>query len=964
MARNPQQVADSQCPQRLREHGPEPRMAVIPAEAIAVLAGCPIPLVLADVIWPYDLARSPLLYANPTMLDLLSEISGIDVGNGADYPAGLQLGSLFQIIAPASGCAEEAGSCPVRLTVGTPPAGKQIGGMLVVVPVKDQLGRAAQRFAAFLTEDASPLEHRLVETVLEAAALALSQAAEVVIARSTLNTVLSSLTDAFMSVDHAWRFTRVNRMAAQACGMAPEDMIGRSFWELFPEAIGSPLQAAAHRAEIEQVSVQAEAFHPRFGRWSEYHVYPSPDGLGIIETDITSRKQQEARQRLMADLNEAIRLLADPTEMMEVALVLAGRHYGASRTVFAEIEPTTLDVIAYRQYVDGAPEFPMDLRLADFGQPALVHLQRGHTLVVEDVLTDERTAGGLSAFKRTETRALLAVPIARTGRLLALCCIHDSAPRQWAIDEIDMAERVTELIGEAVERSRAERAVRNGERRLRLATQAAALGEFEYDPASGAMIRSMLVDRLFGFQPGEAGSKLAPLLERVHPDDIEAFRRGLEDALAGRADWNHIFRVVHDGGRIAWIASVGEVIRRIDGKPERMVGIIRDITVDWLAEQELRRARDAATEASAAKTRFLAAVSHDLRQPIQAVSLFLDLLGHKSLAPDARDLVGMIDVSVKGLQGMLNGLLDAARLDAGIVKPVIQAFDLDELLTRLAAEFEGQTTAAQLMFEVRPAKVAVSSDPVLLEQILRNLLSNAVKFTTCGCILLDAMRGETSVDIHVADTGPGIPENQTEAIFQDFLQLDNPARDRNRGIGLGLGTVARTARLLGHEVKVSSKVGEGSIFTVTVPISEAPVKPPEKTWRVTEQWQDRILAGRTVLVVDDDHAVLTALEMLLEDWGMHVVRAAALEEVVSLLSEGQAPTFDLVLTDYRLPNGATGAQVIELVRQNRSHIGVAGLVMTGDTSPERLIEAQKVECRLLHKPVNPGDLKRALIACF
>jgi hypothetical protein len=205
MARNPQQVADSQCPQRLREHGPEPRMAVIPAEAIAVLAGCPIPLVLADVIWPYDLARSPLLYANPTMLDLLSEISGIDVGNGADYPAGLQLGSLFQIIAPASGCAEEAGSCPVRLTVGTPPAGKQIGGMLVVVPVKDQLGRAAQRFAAFLTEDASPLERRLVETVLEAAALALSQAAEVVIARSTLNTVLSSLTDAFMSVDHAWQ---------------------------------------------------------------------------------------------------------------------------------------------------------------------------------------------------------------------------------------------------------------------------------------------------------------------------------------------------------------------------------------------------------------------------------------------------------------------------------------------------------------------------------------------------------------------------------------------------------------------------------------------------------------------------------------------------------------------------------------------------------------------------------------
>jgi PAS domain S-box-containing protein len=950
--------------QRVREHGSELRVSDIPAEAMAIISDCQVPLMLIGITWPHDLTKSPLLYANNAMLDLIG-------GNTeTDHPAGLPLGVLFRIEGLDFRCMGEAESYSVRQTDlvrpsnGVALAVEPLTGTLMIVPVKDRLGRPAQQFAAFLAKDSAPLEHRLVASLLRASALALTQSVEAATARSTLNTVLSSLTDAFMSVDHAWCFTRVNRMAAQACGMAPEDMIGRSFWELFPEAIGSPLQAAAQRAESEQVPVQAEAFHPRFGRWSEYHVYPSPDGLGIIETDITSRKQQEARQRLMADLNEAIRLLVDPTEMMEVALVLAGRHFGTTRMVFAEIEPATLNVGAYRQYVDGAPDFPGDIKLADFGTAALEHLRRGHTLVVEDVMTDERTMEGIPAFERIETRALLAVPLNRSSRLLALCSFHDSVPRQWSIDEIHMAERVAELIGEAVERSRAERAVRNGERRLRLATQAAALGEFEYDPTSGAMIRSMLVDRLFGFQPGEADAKLAPLLERVHPGDIEAFRRGLDDALAGRADWNHIFRVIHDGGRIAWIASVGEVIRRSDGKPERMVGIIRDITVDWLAEQELRRARDAATEASAAKTRFLAAVSHDLRQPIQAVSLFLDLLGNKPLAPDARDLVGMIDVSVKGLQGMLNGLLDAARLDAGIVKPVVEPFDLDELLNRLAAEFEAQTSAAKLMFEVRPAAVAVSSDPVLLEQILRNLLSNAVKFTSRGCILLECIRGDNSVDIHVADTGPGIPEDQTEAIFQDFLQLDNPARDRNRGIGLGLGTVARTARLLGHPVKVTSKVGEGSIFTVTVPITEAPVKQPEKPRRGKEQWQDRILAGRTVLVVDDDHAVLTALEMLLEDWGMHVVCAGAFDEVAEILSRGLASSLDLVLTDYRLPNGATGAQVIELVRLHPSHVGIAGLVMTGDTSPERLIEAQKVECRLLHKPVNPEDLKRALIACF
>ena len=368
MAQHPREDGNFHSPQHMREHSPELRVSDIPAETMTVISDCQVPLMLVGITWPYDLIKSPLLYANTAMLNLIG-------GNSeADHLAGLSLGSLFRIEGPVSRRPGEAESYPVRLaaqvqsTDSAAPAVNPLAGTLMFVPVKDRLGRPAQQFAGFLAEDAAPLERRLVASLLQASALALAQSVEAATARSTLNTVLSSLTDAFMSVDHAWCFTRVNRMAAQACGMAPEDMIGRSFWELFPEAIGSPLQAAAHRAESEQVPVQAEAFHPRFGRWSEYHVYPSPDGLGIIETDITSRKQQEARQRLMADLNEAIRLLVDPTEMMEVALVLTGRHFGASRMVFAEIEPTTLCVGAYRQYVDGAPDFPGDMNWPILGR--------------------------------------------------------------------------------------------------------------------------------------------------------------------------------------------------------------------------------------------------------------------------------------------------------------------------------------------------------------------------------------------------------------------------------------------------------------------------------------------------------------------------------------------------------------------------------------------------------------------
>ena len=216
---------------------------------------------------------------------------------------------------------------------------------------------------------------------------------------------------------------------------------------------------------------------------------------------------------------------------------------------------------------------------------------------------------------------------------------------------------------------------------------------------------------------------------------------------------------------------------------------------------------------------------------------------------------------------------------------------------------------------------------MLLEQILRNLLSNAVKFTSRGCIL-ECIRGKTR-SISMSPIPVRASRKTRRKPFSGLLQLDNPARDRNRGIGLGLGTVARTARLLGHPVKVT-KVGEGSIFTVTVPITEAPVKQPEKPRRGKEQWQDRILAGRTVLVVDDDHAVLTALEMLLEDWGMHVVCAGAFDEVAGPVPRtgiipGPCPDrLPPAQWRYRRPGDRTGPAA-------PLHVGIAGLV-TGDTS--------------------------------
>ncbi len=777
----------------------------------------------------------------------------------------------------------------------------------------------------------------LIRDIVTAAAAALGLRADREAARQTLDRVLSSVEDGVMVIDRNQRITHANDRAAKLTGWPADTLIGLDLTDIFTGETGAAIQAAVGRAADRLAVAHGECPWPERRGWLAIQASPSPHGVVLLVTDITARKQEDARRRLILELNDTLRPLHDPDAMLAVAKRLSDQYFAGAESDFATIASIAHDTV-------------------------LNHLKRGNTLVVGKTDADSEPA-------------LLAIPLPENGSFRSAFVLRDRAPRVWSDDDIDLAQRIAEQVWHAVKRVRAERALHDGDRRLRLATQAAALGEWDYDPATETLIRAPLIDRLFGFRPGEAGTGLRPLLDRIHPDDIADMRAALDAALAGRIEWSHEFRVQHPDGRIAWIDSLGEVIRRADGTPERIVGVMRDCTRRREAEQEMCKARDAATEASAAKTRLLAAVSHDLRQPIQAISLFLALLNGKDLAPDARELLTRIDASAAGLQGMLNGLLDIARLDAGILKPEFQVFALDDLLHRLADEFQGQAAAGHLLFEVRPSDALVSSDPVLLEQILRNLLSNALKYTVRGCVLVECTgktarrieggaegRTEGAIDIHIADTGPGIPDDKIGVIFEDFRQLDNSARDGSRGLGLGLGTVARTAKLLDHAVSVRSTMGEGSVFTVTVPTVRAEMRPlrPERLLRpdpcrLREEYR---LTGRHILVVEDDSIVLMALEMMLRDWGLEVRHAHSVAEVAELVPRIDRP-IDLVLTDYRLPDGANGAQAVALVRRRW---GVPGLIMTGDTAPERQIEALNAGCRLLHKPIRPDDLKRALTA--
>jgi PAS domain S-box-containing protein len=409
------------------------------------------------------------------------------------------------------------------------------------------------------------------------------------------------------------------------------------------------------------------------------------------------------------------------------------------------------------------------------------------------------------------------------------------------------------------------------------------------------------------------------------------------------------------GEERAFLARKFRVSDERNGK-HYVCGISTDITSLKQTEQELAAAKAEAERASRAKSQFLAAISHDMRQPIQAASLFLGVLDGRIGDPKAREVLERVKTSIDSVHGMLGDLLDLSRLDAALIKPAPKPLQLGPLLDRLHAEFAPQAELKRLTLRTVPVSATVATDPELLERILRNLLANAVSYTASGGILLGCRRCGDAVRIIVADTGPGIPESQQHRIFEEFYQVGNDERDRSRGFGLGLAIVRRIADMLGHPVAVRSVVGKGSVFSVTVPLA-APAL-PQSTDAVCATPADRgdSLDRRPILLVEDDPAVLGAMVMLLEEWGLPVVTSRSLEELQDTIRDLPTPAA-LIIADYRLPGGATGTDAVALAR-SRISPDLAGIILTGDTDPERLREAHANHTRLLHKPIQAAQLQR------
>ena len=370
--------------------------------------------------------------------------------------------------------------------------------------------------------------------------------------------------------------------------------------------------------------------------------------------------------------------------------------------------------------------------------------------------------------------------------------------------------------------------------------------------------------------------------------------------------------------------------------------------------EDVQRQKALAEQANVAKSRFLAAASHDLRQPVHALGMFVSALRARDMDAEARRLVEHVEGSVEALDGLFVALLDISRLDAGIVQPHLSSFAIQPMLQRVCADHAAEARAKGIRVVLHPSAARVYSDPVLVERIVRNIVSNAVRCTAHGGVLIGCRRVGARLSVQIWDTGRGIVPHLQQRVFEEFFQIDNPERDRAKGLGLGLAIVKRLATLLDAPLTLASAPGRGSVFRLALAPSDGAVlpSPPDVDTPPVAQ------RGGLILVVDDEAAIQEAMRSLLGGWGHQVIVAGSCEQMLQRVAACDSRP-DLIICDYRLRGDESGIAVIQRLQQEFNH-DIPAMLVTGDTAPDRLQEAQASGLLLLHKPVSRGKLRAAI----
>lgn len=463
------------------------------------------------------------------------------------------------------------------------------------------------------------------------------------------------------------------------------------------------------------------------------------------------------------------------------------------------------------------------------------------------------------------------------------------------------------------------------------------------------------VERMTGFTVEECLVMEDYPLAIVHDQDRPEVRNLLDSALAGTSGNDVEFRISRKDGHIGWAAVSWQPMIGACGELLGVRTSVRDISWRKSAEESLRLAKADAERANKAKSRFLAAASHDLRQPLQAISMYVAALRRRPLDRDSQVIISDIRQCLAAGSELLEDLVDISRLDAGVVVPEFTDVALIDLFEILEASFQRKAQARKLDLRFIPRSIFVHADSHILSRILQNLVSNALNHTReGGRVLVGCRERHGTAVLEVWDTGIGIAPDQHSLIFEEFYQVDNRERYRQRGAGLGLAIVRRQAELLGTVVSVRSELGKGSVFSIALPLANG-----EDHVALTTIMDDKLeFKDRTIAIIDDEPLQLHAMRTFLGLCQARVIEAQSIDELLTKLESTElAP--ELIIADYRLQSDMTGFDAIAAVRFKLGH-SIPGILVTGDTEPKRIAEAELSGCRLLHKPLDPTNLAQTI----
>ncbi|MDX2421821.1 MAG: ATP-binding protein [Amphritea sp.] len=384
----------------------------------------------------------------------------------------------------------------------------------------------------------------------------------------------------------------------------------------------------------------------------------------------------------------------------------------------------------------------------------------------------------------------------------------------------------------------------------------------------------------------------------------------------------------------------------------------KENTIRALIEDEQRQAKFDADAANLGKTRFLAAASHDLLQPLNAARLFISALAQQKHTEETHQLVHNLDGSLKAAESLITTILDISKLDAGALEPNLSHFSINAMFDHLSAEFTALAEEKNLQFDFVKCCQTVHSDQQLLRRILQNFLSNAIRYTQQGKIMLGCRRVDHQLRIEVWDTGVGIPTDKLKEVFEEFHRINNPKHSQVDGLGLGLAITERIARMLKHPIDVRSWPNKGTVFSVTVPLGDKAkaVKPrPEKRGWI----RSKGLEGIKVLVIDNEPKILEGMEALLQGWSCSVLTAiSATKAKADIIEQDFVP--DIILADYHLDETLTGVLALQSLAPLWDH-PIPAVVITADRTEAVKEEVAASHAEILHKPIKPAAL-RAIIS--